>query len=62
MYDGTSFAAPHVAGAAALYVSIHPRSTPIHVRRALMSAGGYDSDSAADLDGIKEPLLDVSRF
>lgn len=60
LYDGTSFAAPHVAGAAALYRSTHPKATPAQVRRALVSAGRYDYDSAADPDGTKEPLLDVS--
>ena len=62
LYDGTSFAAPHAAGAAALYLSTHPRATPAQVRRALVSAGRFDYDSAGDPDGIKEPLLDVSGF
>ena len=62
LYDGTSFAAPHVAGAAALYLSTHPNATPAQVRRALISAGRYDYHSAGDPDGIKEPLLDVSGF
>lgn len=60
--DGTSFASPHVAGAAALYLSTHPKATPAQVRRALISAGRFDYDSASDPDGIKEPLLDVSGF
>lgn len=60
--DGTSFASPHVAGAAALYRSTHPRATPAQVRRALVSAGRFDYDSAGDPDGTKEPLLDVSGF
>ncbi|GAA4840944.1 S8 family peptidase [Kitasatospora terrestris] len=33
---GTSMAAPHVAGAAALYLSAHPRATPAQVQDALV--------------------------
>ena len=39
LMDGTSQAAPHVAGAAALYVSQHPAATPEQVRNALVGAG-----------------------
>ena len=59
---GTSFAAPHVAGAAALWISKHRGATPAEVRRALIAAGNYDWDNRDDPDGIKEPLLDVSSF
>jgi subtilisin len=62
LYDGTSFASPHVAGAAALYLSTHPKASPSQVRRALINAGRFDYDSAGDPDGITEPLLDVSGF
>ncbi|MEO8561459.1 MAG: S8 family serine peptidase [bacterium] len=34
---GTSFSAPHVAGAAALYLQLHPTDTPAQVQAALTS-------------------------
>ncbi len=36
---GTSFAAPHVAGAAVLYLQHHPYATPLQVRNAIVSQG-----------------------
>jgi subtilisin family serine protease len=38
--DGTSFAAPHIAGAAALLLQRHPSWTPKQVKSALMSTAG----------------------
>ncbi|MEP6622416.1 MAG: S8 family serine peptidase [bacterium] len=35
--SGTSFSAPHVAGAAALYLQLNPSATPAQVRAALIS-------------------------
>ncbi len=71
---GTSMAAPHVAGAAALYKAINPSATPVQVQSALKSSavsqtqpctastnngfGGFKGD----IDGFPEPLVYVSRL
>jgi subtilisin len=66
--NGTSIAAPHVTGAAALYKILNPTSTPSDIRQALINDGingttvcdglrhGYFEK---DSDGIGEPLLYV---
>ena len=59
---GTSFAAPHVAGAAALWISKHPDATPAQVRDALIAAGNDGWNGKDDPDGHKEPLVDVTSF
>ena len=59
---GTSFAAPHVAGAAALWISRHPDSSPAQVRNAIIAAGNSDWNNRDDPDNQKEPLVDVSSF
>ena len=59
---GTSFAAPHVAGAAALWISKNRGASPAEVRKALVAAGNYDWDNRDDGDRRKEPAVDVSSF
>jgi subtilisin family serine protease len=62
--NGTSMAAPHVAGAAALYLSQNPGVGPASVKTALLDTADYtpcansaDGTCADDTDGIQEPLL-----
>ncbi|MCK4705380.1 MAG: S8 family serine peptidase, partial [Gammaproteobacteria bacterium] len=64
--SGTSMAAPHVAGAAALYMSNNPDATPAIVKEALITTGDFtpcsnNADGTCgepeDPDGIQEPLL-----
>jgi subtilisin len=68
--SGTSMSGPHVAGAAALYlsgVSTATQRTPSAVRGAMVSSAnsGYAYTWKSDngpVPGIKPPLLDVSGF
>jgi subtilisin len=60
--SGTSMASPHVAGAAALYLSTRPGTSPSAVKSALQAAGTTDWNNVDDHDAAKERLLDVSGF
>ncbi len=60
--SGTSMAAPHVTGAAALYRASRPDATPAETRAALIAAGTFDWNLASDPDTRHEPLLDVSHI
>ena len=55
---GTSFAAPFVAGVAALYLSDHPQATPAQVKAALMSAATPGQlDLTTSLPGTPNAIL-----
>jgi len=58
---GTSFAAPHVAGAAALFKARNPQATPAQVRAWLLERASRPQGSASgiqgDPDGVPEPVL-----
>lgn len=61
--SGTSMAAPHVAGGAALYRANNPAASPQTVKAALQAAGSFDwTWPSQDGDGTKEPLLKLTNF
>jgi subtilisin family serine protease len=60
--SGTSMAAPHVAGAAALYKALNPGASPAQVKQALQAAGNLNWNNSDDGDAIKELLLNVANF
>lgn len=64
--DGTSMAAPHIAGAGALLRALHPTWTPAEVKSALMLTAvkdGYkqDRDAAWDADDVGSGRVDLTR-
>lgn len=61
--SGTSMAAPHVAGGAALYRATHPGALPQSVKTALQAAGSLDwTWPSQDGDTTKERLLRLTNF
>lgn len=60
--SGTSQAAAHVTGAAAIYRSHNPNKTPAEVAAALQAAGDEDWEYSTDPDSTPDRLLDVSRL
>ncbi|MEU6200181.1 S8 family peptidase [Streptomyces sp. NPDC047061] len=59
-YSGTSMAAPHVAGAAALYLAGHRKATPAQVARALIAGAASGKVSGAG-PGSPNRLLRVPK-
>ncbi|MBA2382413.1 MAG: S8 family serine peptidase, partial [Chloroflexi bacterium] len=60
--SGTSMAAPHVTGAAALLKASRPGLTPAEVREALQYLGNLNWKTSTDPDSHHERLLDVSKI
>lgn len=59
-YDGTSMATPHVAGAAALYASLHPGSTAAQIKAAILGSAVPTASMAGKT--VTGGRLNVSGF
>ena len=62
LMSGTSMATPHVSGAVALYLAMHPSTTPDAMRQLLISSGNLGWDVTTDPDGHPDRLLDVAAL
>jgi len=58
--SGTSMAAPHVAGAAASYLSLHDNATPEEVLEAILETA--ETNLTGETDDHPEPLLDLATL
>lgn len=54
-YDGTSMATPHVAGLVALYLTKHPKWSPMRIKSALMTTAGNLVD--AEGEDVTDPYV-----
>lgn len=59
-YSGTSMAAPHVTGAAALYASTHPGATAAEIKTAILGSSIWTGSLAGKC--VTNGRLDVSGF
>lgn len=59
---GTSMAAAHASGAAAVYLAANPGARPEEVATALRNMGSTAWDASDDPDGIIDPLVDLSQM
>src|SRR5699024_11417696 len=61
-FDGTSFAAPMVTGAAALVWSYHPDMTAQEVKQLLIASAEHQVIDKREAGNYEYPLLKVTAF